>query len=442
MNLSPDKRDVLLSSERKLCEKLSTALHEIWMQSSAIFRESEVEDMSRLDRKARLKRSIQHNLDEHVVQKNTCERLNTSVSECRDIGENHHTTKSNYETNLMFQSCETPQDLKYQKKTQILKMKKNKQSSSTSKNSLIPLLSLQSFVLNSQSLTAMKELEQGELNEQKKTSISQSEVKEWERVRKSLNSNNENTQNIDISELDISTHLEKFNENSSSEEQIYESNNRKKRKLNSKSNDGSQWKIKNTFVDKKSTQYARETDELDMDGDAIDNLSIDIDEDELTTTQTRKSKLFSASSENSMKDEDHEVYVEQMNSQEKLSLSSKETEKSTNVVWSQFNERNVRDAFWNAKRRKRKLYESLSSHAKQPTTPELYQGTADINLIQTVGESNEPSINEKSNSKRNDIKMSKDEFCHMRIIGQFNLGFILTRCRNNHMVSRLLFLKI
>ena len=53
----------------------------------------------------------------------------------------------------------------------------------------------------------------------------------------------------------------------------------------------------------------------------------------------------------------------------------------------------------------------------------------------TDGEEPEGTNNESSttNAKKETVNLTKEDFLHMSIIGQFNLGFILARCRNNHL---------
>ena len=461
MNLSPDKREVLLSSERKICEKLNESLNEIWTQSSATFRESEVEDMSN---KQHRKRTLQQSIDEHLSQESVEGRIQTK-SKRSNIDQVENVTLTETTPPLLMQSSTlqtlpiqkteagsklasdgynfkvvTPADSKPNSITQsspesclVEQVKTNTRycvagnsdhSIPSAKNKSIYKVSSNiksSAVLQSFALKGEKSYTE---NSGKNTSAEiicrstlQSETKEWERVKASFNSHSMKAQKTDIFEAQktdmVEFELNMYSVDSSDSDEIKndQSNSERKEQYSITS-------VHNNDYGQSNNHRALENNERQDDVNDDNNYKkskILINKNmDISANDDAKKNLNDA--DVSMKRKDHEVDVDFPLGKPKTSA----------VVWDHYRVDNIRYAFREAKKLKRKLYNKLTIDQETSNRPG--------SVIETLAY-DENSGNIEARIKRVDITVSKDEFKHMDIIGQFNLGFILAKCRKNHLVS-------
>jgi DNA mismatch repair ATPase MutL len=126
-------------------------------------------------------------------------------------------------------------------------------------------------------------------------------------------------------------------------------------------------------------------------------------------------------------------------SEAKEKRSNRQQNPTKNVVWSSFAGNDdilrqfkvIRDRMRSANRALRKCYSSTSlSSDVDRITKDIAPGT----VGESVGIDNEDfysgSIPKRESHK---ISLSKEDFNHMTIVGQFNCGFILAMCKNFHL---------
>ena len=106
------------------------------------------------------------------------------------------------------------------------------------------------------------------------------------------------------------------------------------------------------------------------------------------------------------------------------------------LVWNSFDGADaVMKATKDARFSMRSFRKELRAIAKSPHT--VGENDAMVGGIETDGSAEATTdasqADDRNTSNNNVVSLSKEDFRHFQVIGQFNLGFILAKCRNNHL---------
>ena len=387
VNLSPDKREVLLQQENVICEALKEALVNFWKdQSKGTFVANEVEMTSNNFPSEK----IQPNMDQFTFPLNT---KNTMEAKKNRIS-SHLVSPADKEDDLVCEQAKEKRALtlkKYNDNVHENKYRQNKES----------------------------ELQRN--YSQNKITASDKEMQEWTKIRSQFNSPSSfsSPQEEDINKLSpaIIFKNDELKNRRSRIRELVNSSNGKKRSM-------SQVQPISNVTNTKRTKlsFANQVQMLQKlkskHGKRKDNSKCDMNNNVQSETEIQ--------SEIERDKNDFSTFEKH---------SDIKDEESSPIIWESFKGTDhVMKHARNARIKARKY----RKHLQQLHFERQYPANGDQLLsMKKNGEDFEyspislHSQDKSSNSKH--VRLQKEDFLSMEIIGQFNLGFIIARCRNNHL---------
>lgn len=385
-----------MSEEEAICSKLRDSLIELWSQSNGVFVENEVEIMSK---KAASQNNVTlgslstqnvSSLSSKSSRKTSGTHDSSISSTCRK-GESQPRKMNELRTSMLshsttdFRSIVTPNDDgtndsgDKEEGGRIL-------NSSSVKTGFNSLPALQGFALNAPTLAREEKNDQSPKKKRKTVSQCSSpdspsrlEKQQWEKVQGTFN--RPVTSDISFEQPNIGIALAC-------------SSSRKKRLKKSLSNSGIG-----------GNGSFEETTEVN---DSIDTTS---------------------KSEQSVEESTAMLMRKQRHSRRNAGTRGHEPRDTKNneavAVWSNFGTDEVIREFRSAHkrtRRTRKILRDCATNKVNGSVKESIEACNEVDEGKEEGESNDDRVS-----------LFKEEFLHLEIIGQFNLGFILARCRNQNL---------